>query len=120
MYVDITDLVNDGLVAEKIILKPLGAVSSDEFGIQEPSTELEIVVTGIVTEKMARVMDGVTGSYMERLVYHFYIPTHVVYNNELTGATLIRETGEEYIVTSKPIVRKYVSHCVVEATNKKV
>lgn len=119
MYVDITDLVNDGLVAEKIILKPLGDAGSDEFGMQDPSTYPEITVTGIVTEKIARVMDTATGSYMERLVYHFYIPTHIVYNNELTGATLVRETGEEYIVTSKPLVRKYVSHCIVEATNKK-
>ncbi|MEG0151558.1 MAG: hypothetical protein RR744_00065 [Cellulosilyticaceae bacterium] len=120
MFVDISELANDLDVIEKITILPLGSTTSNDYGEQSESSEKKIYVSCIVTEKQANVLDVKTGSYLPKVTYQFYIPTQTVYANKLKGATITRENGMELIVSSNPLVRKYVSHCVVEATEKRV
>lgn len=120
MYVDISELAYDDSVTESISILPLGKSTSDDYGAQSPSTEKPIEIKCVVVEKTTNVLDVKTGSYLPRMMYRFYIPTSIVYKNELKGAEITREDKSKLIVVSKPIVRKYVSHCVVEATEMRV
>lgn len=121
MYVDIYSLVMDTGVPVKISIFLMGDKSGDsEYGfveedVNKTKADEENVFCAMV-ENVDDVADYMNGSYISRVSYDFYIPSEICYKYELSGATIKTEDGREFTVTREPLKRKYVSHCVVNAT----
>lgn len=120
MFVDISELAGDLGVAEKISVTTLKGATADEAGIQVNPEEEVFETVALLIEKSVNVLDVGTGSYLPKITYDFYMPREILVGKKLKGSTIKRENGTEYIVTSDVIIRKYVSHCVVGATEKRV
>ncbi|MGL5962051.1 MAG: hypothetical protein ACRCZ0_08870 [Cetobacterium sp.] len=121
MFVDITELVRDSGVGEYVTITLLADPSNTgDFGVPDNS-KAEVIEDVFVTmvEDIDDVVDSQSGSYISRVAYRFYIPASICLEYDLCGATISTSGERNFTVTNNIIRRKYVSHCVVNATEDK-
>lgn len=128
MWVDITSLIKDTGVGEYIDITLLPKVTdTGDYGVIDYSDDendenvekIEEVFCTMV-EVMDNVVDTYQGSYVPRVTYDFYVPAAICLENDLTGAKITTSDGRKFMIGQKPLVHRYVSHCVVTATEDRL
>jgi len=124
MYVDISNLLLDGSVTEKIVITGNNSLVVDEYGIpvtKDGFYDYKKECSCIIVENKTNVLDASDGLYHQTIVYDFYIPTRIIKEiDKLNGGFITRNDGSKYVITGNPIVRPYVSHCQIRATEVRV
>ncbi|MGL5712353.1 MAG: hypothetical protein ACRCX2_04985 [Paraclostridium sp.] len=122
MWVDITDLINEVGVGEyvKITLLPSITDTGDYGIVDDGNSKVIDNIFCTMVENVDDVVDSQSGSYISRVTYDCYLPCDISLNNELEGATIETSDKRKFIITHKIINRRYVSHCVVSATEDKL
>ncbi|MGL5716964.1 MAG: hypothetical protein ACRCX2_28370 [Paraclostridium sp.] len=122
MWVDISSIIKDIGVGQYIDITLLPTnTNTGDFGVLDDSnaTVLDDVFCTMV-ENVDDVVDSQSGSYISRVTYDFYIPYRFSLGYQLEGATITTKDNRKFTITHRPINRKYVSHCVVTATEDKL
>lgn len=122
MWVDITSLIKETGVGQFIDIQLLpSTTNTGDYGVADDDDgELLEKVFCAMVENVDRVVDSQSGSYISRVTYDFYIPYQYSIGRDLEGAKIKDSYGKNYTVTHRPINQKYVSHCVITATEDKL
>lgn len=122
MWVDVSSLIKDTGVGQYITIALLPAVTdTGDFGIpNDDDVEILEEVYCTMVENVENVVDSHSGSYVQRITYDFYIPAKFSLGYELKGATIKTGDDRKFTITQRPINQRYVSHCVVTATEDKL
>lgn len=120
MYVDISNLLLDNSVTENVSIIGSNSTQPDDYGIPVNKINKDSYIKQcncIIVEKKTSVLDASKGIYHKTVVYDFYIPTSIVSEiDKLDGGFIIRQNGTKYVITGNPIIRPYISHCQIRAT----
>ena len=124
MFVDVSNLLRDKNVKRTISVWLLGdeeSESMDDFGVIIPENStfgipsIENLSCGMV-EKRDKVLSPKDGTYLDQVTYDFYIPMKTLKEYDFTGATIIDNFEDRYVVTTSYFKGNYGSHGVVNAT----
>lgn len=122
MWVDVGSLIRDSGVGQYVDISLLPEnTDTGDFGVVDDSNiQIFKDVYCTMVENVTDVVDSQSGSYISRVTYDFYIPCKYSLGYELEGATITTKDNRKFTITHRPINRKYVSHCVVTATEDKL
>lgn len=122
MWVDISDLISDIGVGQNVTITLLPeSTDTGDFGVLDDD-DVEVLedVYCTMVENVHDAVDSQSGSYISRITYDFYIPYQFSLGKKLEGATISTLDGRKFTITHRPINRRYVSHCVVTATEDRL
>lgn len=120
MFVNIGSIYNDNSVTENIEITTRDSFTVDEFGRQIMTNDKNVETLAIIVAKTERGLDVQRNTYVNNVVYDFYIPANTVIGiNPLSGCMITREDGSKYQITNEPIRRRYISHIPIRATEVK-
>lgn len=122
MWVDVTSLIKDAGVGQYIDIELLpDETNTGEYGVAYDDTGEKLNgVFCTMVENVDRVVDSQSGSYISRVTYDFYVPYQYSVGRNLEGAKITDSENRVFTVTHRPVTQKYVSHCVVTATEDKL
>ena len=122
MWVDVTSLIKDAGVGQYIDIELLpDETNTGEYGVADDDTGEKLIgVFCTMVENVDRVVDSQSGSYTSRVTYDFYVPYQYSVGRNLEGAKITDSEDRVFTVTHRPVTQKYVSHCVVTATEDKL
>ena len=123
MFVDVGSLIRETgvglyidvyMIADKTPMDDYGVVMSNTTLVGREPDIRDIYCT--MVEDVDNIVAVNNGSYGSRITYDFYIPAEIALKNTWSGATLVTKDGRRFVVTREPIRQRYVSHCVINAT----